>query len=306
MKILVTGGAGFIGSHLVEGLLAAGDQVRVVDNLSTGKRGNLPIHSSLEFIEGDVRDIDLMNRCVAGMDAVIHLAAVASVQASIEDPIETHQINFHGTLNLLEASRRSGINRFLYASSAAIYGDAATPPVPEDAPHNPLSPYAADKLSSEYYLLYYCKRFNLPATVFRFFNVYGPRQDPSSPYSGVISIFIDRVRQNLPITVYGKGTQTRDFVYVNDLVELLVRAIHEPVGVGEVFNVGTGVSHSLLELLGHLEKISKKKIEVRYKPARLGDIEHSRADASRLKSAFDTVPNTPFATGIEKLFRSLE
>jgi len=184
MKILVTGGAGFIGSHLVDKLLAADVKVRVLDDLSTGRLENLPRDKALEIIEGDIRDAALVDRCVEGMDAVVHLAAVASVQASVDDPVRTHQVNFDGTLNLLEASRRSGIRRFIYACSAAVYGDTANIPVAEETIPCPLSPYAIDKLSGEYYLLHYHRKYNLAATSFRFFNIYGPRQDPSSPYSG--------------------------------------------------------------------------------------------------------------------------
>lgn len=305
MNILVTGGAGFIGSHLVEKLLSAGDRVRVLDDLSTGKRENLPRHDAMEFIAGDIRDAGLVNRCVEGMNAMVHLAAVASVQASIDDPIRTHQVNFDGTLNLLEASHRYGVKRFLYACSAAVYGDTASIPVSEDIAPNPLSPYAVDKLTGEYYLLYYHRKYNLAATSFRFFNIYGPRQDPSSPYSGVISIFMDRLRRSQPVTVFGEGAQTRDFVYVADLVDLLARAAHGTEGVGGVFNVGTGMRHSLLQLLGHLEKLLGKKIERRHEPPRLGDIQHSCADVSRLKRVFGSAPATPFDRGLKKLLESL-
>lgn len=164
MNILVTGGAGFIGSHLVEKLLSVGDRVRVLDDLSTGKRENLPHHNALEIVEGDIRDAGLVSRCMEGMNAVVHLAAVASVQASIDDPIRTHQVNFDGTLNLLEASHRYGVKRFLYACSAAVYGDTASIPVSEDIAPNPLSPYAVDKLTGEYYLLHYHRKYNLAAT----------------------------------------------------------------------------------------------------------------------------------------------
>ncbi|MHB8744857.1 MAG: NAD-dependent epimerase/dehydratase family protein, partial [Sulfuricaulis sp.] len=249
MKVLVTGGAGFIGSHLVEKLLSAGDRVQVLDDLSTGKRANLPVNDALELVVGDIRDAGLVGRCMHGVDAVVHLAAIASVQASIDDPIRTHQVNFDGTLNLLEAARQFGIRRFLYACSAAVYGDTAAIPVSEGVALNPLSPYAVDKLAGEYYLLHYHRKYQLPATSFRFFNIYGPRQDPASPYSGVISIFTDRLLRNLPVTVFGDGGQTRDFVYVADLAELLARAVHGSEGVGDVINVGTGKRHSLLQLL---------------------------------------------------------
>lgn len=306
MKIMITGGAGFIGSHLVERLLAAGEQVCVLDDLSTGKRENLPRHEALEFIEGDIRDTGQVERCARGADAVVHLAAVASVQASMDDPVRTHQVNFDGTLNLLEASRRHGIKRFIYACSAAVYGDAAAIPVSEEAPTRPLSPYAVDKLSGEHYLLHYHSVHGLAATSFRFFNIYGPRQDPSSPYSGVISIFVERLKRHLPVTVYGDGKQTRDFVYVADLADLLARAVRGMDGNGGVFNVGTGRQHSLLDLLTSLEKISRQKIERRLEPARAGDIRDSCADVTRLKNTFGSVPATPFEQGLKKLLESLD
>lgn len=305
MKLLVTGGAGFIGSHLAERLLASGNSVRVLDDLSTGKRENLPRQGSLEFIEGDIRDAGLVSRCVEGMHAVVHLAAVASVQASMDDPVRTHQVNFDGTLNLLEASRRHGVARFLYACSAAVYGDTATLPVSEELTPKPLSPYAIDKLSGEQYLLHYQRTHGLAATSFRFFNIYGPRQDPSSPYSGVISIFVENLLRDRPVTVFGDGSQTRDFVYVADLADLLARAAHGTQGNGGVFNVGTGRQHSLLELLDCLEKLSGRKIERRHEAARRGDIQHSCADVSRLRRHFGVVPDTAFERGLEKLLESV-
>lgn len=305
MKVLITGGAGFIGSHLVEHLLATGASVRVLDNLSTGKRANLPAHARLDFIQGDVCDQNLVTESVRGMDAIVHLAAIASVQASIDDPLRAHQVNFTGTLNLLEASRRDGVRRFLYASSAAVYGDAASIPVSETDALNPLSPYASDKLSGEHYLLHYHRKHDLAATSFRFFNIFGPRQDPNSPYSGVISIFVERLRQNQPVTLFGDGNQTRDFVYVADLAELLARAVHGMDGVGRVLNVGTGKRHSLLQLLAHLENLSGKRIERRHEPVRLGDIQHSCADVSLLKEIYGSIPATPFDQGLAKLIASL-
>ena len=306
MKVLITGGAGFIGSHLTESLLARGDSVRVLDDLSTGKRQNLPQHAALEFIEGDIRDPGLVDRCVEGAGAVVHLAAIASVQASIDDPVRTHQVNFDGTLNLLEAARRNGTRRFLYACSAAVYGDAASIPVAEDSAPNPLSPYAVDKLAGEYYLLHYHRKYGLAATSFRFFNIYGPRQDPSSPYSGVISIFVDRLQRRQPVTIFGDGAQTRDFVYVGDLAALLARAVHGVEGAGGVLNVGTGRRHSLLQLLDHLEKLSGRKIERRHEAPRLGDILHSCAEVSRLKQVYGNAPSTAFDVGLGMLLESLK
>lgn len=291
---------------MVERLLAAGDTVRVVDDLSTGKRENLVQHRNLDFIEGDIRDFGLIHGCADGIDAIVHLAAVASVQASMDEPVRTHQVNFDGTLNLLEASRRHGVKRFIYASSAAVYGDVAAIPVSEQVVLKPLSPYATDKLSGEYYLSHYHRSYGLPATAFRLFNIYGPRQDPSSPYSGVISIFLESLIRNKPVTVFGDGNQTRDFVFVADLADLLARATHGTDGVGGVFNVGTGKRHSLLHLLATLEELAGKKIERRHEPARPGDIQHSCADVTHLRNTFGGAPTTSFEQGLKKLLQSVE
>ena len=305
MKILVTGGAGFIGSHLIERLLAAGHGVRVLDNLSTGKRHNLPQHPALEFIEGDIGDAATVDRCMPGVEAVVHLAAVASVQASIDDPRATHRSNFDGTLNLLEAAHVAGVQRFLYASSAAIYGDTSVIPVPEEARPNPLSPYAADKLAGEHYLHYYFHKHGLAGTAFRFFNIYGPRQDPSSPYSGVISIFVERLRQGKPVTIFGDGHQTRDFVYVGDLADLLAASLARPALVGATVNVGTGTENSLLQLLAILESLSGYALERQHAPARVGDILRSCADVTRLRQLAEKIPATPFRAGLQSLLTSM-
>lgn len=303
MKVLITGGAGFIGSHLAEHLLAAGSSVRVLDNLSTGKRENLPVHPRLEFVQGDIRDRSLVTDTARGMDAIVHLAAVASVQASVDDPTGTHETNFDGTLHLLEAARQQHIRRFLYASSAAVYGDNTCLPLVEEEILNPLSPYAADKLAGEYYLRFYHAKFGIETTAFRFFNIFGPRQDPSSPYSGVISIFIERVSRCEPVTIFGDGRQTRDFVYVGDLVKLLAQALSHTATAGQVINVGRGKQCSLLELLEALEKLTGKPVERRFAAARLGDIVHSCADISRLVRLLGKAPETDIVTGLGEILR---
>lgn len=305
MRVLITGGAGFIGSHMCELCLRQGHAVRVIDNLSTGKRENLPPHPRLEFIEGDVGDAATVQAAMIGIEAVVHLAAVASVQASIDDPIGTHRTNFDGTLNLLQAARVNNVKRFIYASSAAVYGDTERLPVGEDAPLNPLSPYAADKLAGEHYLKYYQRKHGLAGTAFRFFNIYGPRQDPSSPYSGVISIFVERLRHQQGVTLFGDGQQTRDFVYVGDLVGILYAALLRSELAGAVLNVGTGKQQSLLDLLSYLEAMSGRKIPRTHAPARIGDIVHSRADVARLRAAMGAVPQTPLAEGLKALLQSL-
>ena len=306
MVVLITGGAGFIGSHLAEQLLATGYQARVLDNLSMGKTENLPLaEAGLEFIEGDIRDQATVDKCVSGCDAIVHLAAVASVQASIDDPVATHQSNFDGTLHLLEAAREQNVQRFLYACSAAVYGDTEVLPVPETLIPNPLSPYAVDKLAGEYYLMYYFNKYGLNGTSFRFFNIYGPRQDPSSPYSGVISIFADRLRAGKGVTIFGDGKQTRDFVYVKDLAGLLAGALVREDLAGKITNIGTGKECSLLDLLDAMEKISGKSIERDFVDARVGDIRYSRADITRLKTLFEKIPATPIEKGLEALLASL-
>lgn len=288
LPILVTGGAGFIGSNLVDALLAGGARVRVLDDLSTGKRSNLPLdHARLEFVVGDVGNADCVGAAVRGCRAVVHLAAVASVQASVQDPLGTHRSNLIGTLNVCEAMREAGVRRVLFASSAAVYGNNGEgQAVDEETPKAPLTPYAADKLASEHYLDFYRRQHGLEPAIFRFFNIYGPRQDPSSPYSGVISIFTERARQGLPITVYGDGEQTRDFVYVGDLVGLLLQALEtDSVPPGAV-NVGLGRTTTLNRLLGHIGELLGSLPPVHNAPARPGDIRHSRASVERLLSRY--------------------
>lgn len=304
MQVLITGGAGFIGSHVAERLLARGESVRVLDNLSTGNLDNLPAgHPRLEFVRGDIRDPETVHRATEGADAVVHLAAVASVPASMEDPVGTHQTNFDGTLNLLVAAHAHGIRRFLYASSAAVYGDTAAIPVAESELPRPLSPYAADKLAGEHYLGYYVRTHSLNATAFRFFNIFGPRQDPASPYSGVISIFANRLKAGRGVTVFGDGRQTRDFVFVGDLAEILIDALGNEGLSGEVMNVGTGRECSLLDLLAALEALSGKRIEREHAPPRPGDIVRSCADVSRLRARFGRVPQTLIQEGLRELLR---
>lgn len=288
MRILVTGGAGFIGSHLVDMLLAGGHTVTVLDDFSTGSRKNLPKGASkLEIIEGDVADSGSLDRALADQDAFAHLAAVASVEASVRDPVGTHRTNLEGSIRLFDAAARARVGRAVYASSAAVYGDNPSLPLGEAAEKRPLSPYAADKLAGEHYLAYYHRLGKLDATAFRFFNVFGPRQDPSSPYSGVISIFLDRATRNAPITVFGDGNQTRDFVFVDDVVRALHTALTRPESQREqemrTFNVGRGVQVSLNDLLRTIADLpGVQELNVSYGPPRQGDIVHSLADVSQL------------------------
>lgn len=300
LPILITGGAGFIGSHLADALLAQGFAVRVLDDLSSGKRENLD--SRVELIVGDVADSALLRQAVRGCQAVVHLAAVASVQASVEDPVSTHRSNFIGTLNLCEAMRIEGIRRVLFASSAAVYGqNGEGMAVSEDTVKAPLTPYASDKLASEYYLDFYRREHALEPAIFRFFNVYGPRQDPLSPYSGVISIFAQRAVERLPITVFGDGEQTRDFIYVGDLVKLLVQALLAEDVAESAINVGLDRSTSLNQLLAEIGALTGGLPQITYAAPRAGDIRHSRADNRRLLARYTLDESTPLSIGLARL-----
>lgn len=301
--VLVTGGAGFIGSHLVDALLAKGYAVRVLDDLSTGKRSNLPLDNPrVELIVGDVADAALVSRAAEGCQAVAHLAAVASVQASVDDPVRTHQSNFIGTLNVCEAMRQAGTKRVIYASSAAVYGNNGEgEAISEDTPKSPLTPYASDKLSGEHYLNFYRRQHALEPVIFRFFNIFGPRQDPSSPYSGVISIFAERAEKGVPIAVFGDGEQTRDFFYVGDLVKLLVQALELPQAPEDAINVGLNKTTSLNQLLAALSDVVGQLPAVSYQAARPGDIRHSRANNQRLCELLVLEEPTPLVEGLARL-----
>jgi UDP-glucose 4-epimerase len=263
---------------------------------------NLPAGDGrLEFLRGDIRQPADVRAALSGVDAIAHLAAVASVQLSVEDPVAAHSVNFDGTLGLLEGARKVGVRRVVYASSAAVYGDARDLPVTEGLRLGPLTPYAADKLAGEHYLDFYCRQFGFAASAFRFFNVYGPRQDPGSPYSGVISIFMDRARRGVPVRVYGDGRQTRDFVYVDDVVAVLKRALLGQLQGFRAVNVGTGREQTLEDLLAVVESLYGRVVERSYEPARPGDIRRSVAAVDRLGAEFGPVPATTLAEGLAAL-----
>ncbi len=301
--ILITGGAGFIGSNLAEALLEQGYSLRILDDLSTGKRSNLALDNPrVELIEGDVADAALVVQVMRGCRAVVHLAAVASVQASVEDPVRTHQSNFIGTLNVCEAMRQTGVKRVLFASSAAVYGNNGEgESIAEDTAKSPLTPYASDKLASEQYLDFYRRQHGLEPVIFRLFNVFGPRQDPSSPYSGVISIFCERALKGLPITIFGDGEQTRDFIYLGDLVQILVQALEAPQVQEGAINVGLNRATTLKQMLAALGEVVGALPAVTYAPARSGDIRHSRANNQRLLERFELAEPTPMSVGLARL-----
>ncbi|KAF0191333.1 MAG: hypothetical protein FD165_1929 [Gammaproteobacteria bacterium] len=303
---LVTGGAGFIGSHLVERLLMDGWKVRVLDNLSTGKLENLPSHGSLEFIHGDVGDYDTVVRASESVAWIFHQAAIASVPRTIDDPIGSHHTNYLGTLNVLEAAKYNCVSRVVFAASAAAYGDMSTPPLNEDMPANPLSPYAIDKLSSEYCCKVYFQLFGLEAVGLRYFNVFGPRQDPSSPYSGVISIFVDTLlRKEIPV-IFGDGEQTRDFVYISDVIEANIKAAESRQAPGTVLNIGTGTGVTLNRLLRMLGEIMNTPVNANYKGSREGDIRDSWANITRAKEVLDWRPNINMEDGLIQLISYLK
>jgi len=309
MTVLVTGGAGFIGSHVVDRLVADGLQVRVLDDLSTGTLKNLAaVRDVIEFVQGDIADPVTVAAAVADCRGVVHLAAVASVEASVREPLRTNRTNLVGTLTVLEAAAAAGAGKVVYASSAAVYGEAARLPITETSPLHPLSPYAADKLAGEHYLAHYQRQGRLDGTAFRFFNVYGPRQDPGSPYSGVISVFLERVGNGQKVTVHGDGSQTRDFVYVGDVVEGIKRALDGQVAtagstVGDlrVLNLGHGSSTSLLGLLDTVMTVYGRhgEVEVEHAPRRHGAIAHSLADVSALRRELGWAPSPSLAEGPE-------
>jgi UDP-glucose 4-epimerase len=271
---LVTGGAGFVGSHLCDALVARGDTVRVLDNLSTGHRRNVPPTATL--IEGDVADPDLAASALHGADGCFHLAAIASVEKGVKDWLGTHRTNLTGTITILDAIRRQNSHiPVVYASSAAVYGDAATVPIAEITSCIPLSAYGADKYACELHARVASHVHGIPTVGLRFFNVYGPRQDPKSPYSGVISIFCERIRRGLPVTIFGDGEQTRDFVYVGDVVAALLAGMELRPHNAPVFNVCTGTPISVDALARQIADLAGTALEARHEPPRMGEIRHS-------------------------------
>jgi len=304
MNYLVTGGAGFIGSHITERLLADGHTVRILDNFSTGKRENIPAAAGVEVIEGDVGDVETVRNAMHDINYVFHEAAIASVPETVGNPLASERINYRGTLNILESARHAGVKRVVFACSAAVYGDLPELPKREGMPLRPLSPYAVDKLASEHACKVYTHLYGLEAVALRYFNVFGPRQDPSSPYSGVISIFSDCLRQGKQPTIYGDGEQTRDFVFVSDVVEANIRAAASATSPGSAINIATGNTLSINDLLRTICHIQGQPFAPRYLPGRQGDIRHSRADISLARELLDWEPVAEFETGLRELFSS--
>ncbi len=303
-RVLVTGGAGFIGSHLVEALVAAKHKVTVLDNISTGKISNLSsVKAKIDFIKGDMSNMRLLKRACAKQDCVFHLAAIASVPFSVQHPIETHEINATGTLKVLQAAREAKVKRVIYSSSAAVYGDEPSLPKKETSPIRPLTPYALTKLTGEQYTIMFGQIYGMETVALRYFNVYGPRQDPNSPYSGVITRFAASLKRGKKPIIYGDGMQTRDFVYVADVVQANLKAM-KTRATGKVFNIATGVQVSVREMLAHLNEIMKTKVPAIYSPKRPGDILHSVADISQAKKILKFSPRFTFHEGLEETVQS--
>ena len=296
---LVTGGAGFIGSHLVEALARQGRRVRVLDNFRTGLRSNLDgIRPAPEIVEADLTDGAAVARATAGVGRVFHLGALASVQLSVEDPSASHAVCATGTLNVLDAARRSGVRRVVYAASSSAYGIPVGDVQTEDDPVRPLSPYAAAKLAGELYCEAFAATYGLETVRVRFFNIFGPHQRADSPYSGVIALFTAALTANRQPTVFGDGLQSRDFTYVADAVQALVKASAAPGVSGRVYNVGTGRSVTVLELAAALNRLLGTDLPVKHSPARAGDVRHSRADISRARRDLGYEPAVSFEDGL--------
>jgi len=300
-KYLVTGGAGFIGSNIVERLVERGDDVRVLDNLSTGNEENLaPFMDSIDFRKGDIRDAADVKSALDGVEFVIHQAALRSVAKSVEQPIITNDVNVNGTLNILMLSHEAGIKRVVYASSSSAYGDCDTYPQGEDIAPNPISPYAVSKLTGEYYCRMFSATMGLETVSLRYFNVFGPRQNPESKYSAVIPAFIAALMGDSPCTIDGDGTQSRDFTYVGNVVDANLASCEVPEAAGMFFNVACGEDYSVIDVAEGIKKILGKEIESVHGPRRPGDVMRTYADISRMRDILKVEPRVHFHEGLEK------
>jgi nucleoside-diphosphate-sugar epimerase len=297
-QYLVTGGAGFIGSHLTEELVRRGERVRVVDSLITGKRQNLAHIHGVEFLHGDLADMPVASQAVAGVDYVLHQAAIPSVPRSVEDPLTSNRANVDASLNLLVAARDAKVKRFVYAGSSSAYGNQPTLPKVETMPTAPRSPYALQKLVAEQYAQMFTELYGLETVSTRYFNVFGPRQDPSSPYSGVISLFISALCEGRRPTIHGDGEQTRDFTYVANVVDGVLRACHAPNVAGQVINVATSGRVSLNHLFRTLRNLTGTDVEPIYAAPRAGDVKDSQADITKARTLLGYTPLVSFEDGL--------
>jgi UDP-glucose 4-epimerase len=305
---LVTGGAGFIGSHLVERLLAdhPDAQVRILDDFSTGRMVNLPFAAAagarLEIVRGDIRDLATVERAAAGAVVIFHQAAMRSVPRSVADPLGANDHNVNGTLNVLEAARRVGVPRVVYASSSSVYGDRPELPKREDQPLAPISPYAVSKAAGEQYAAVWHRLYGVETVGLRYFNVFGPRQDPASEYAAVIPRFILWGLRGAALEIHGDGQQSRDFTYIDNVVEANCLAADAPGAAGQAFNVGCGERVSLLDIIGRLETLLGRPVERRHTPSRAGDVPHTLANIERAGKLLGYTPMVPFDEGLRRTF----
>ncbi|HAM34637.1 MAG TPA: LPS biosynthesis protein WbpP [Elusimicrobia bacterium] len=310
---LVTGGAGFIGSNIAEELVRRGKRVRVLDNLSTGKPGHMAaFRDRVEFMRGDIRDFSDCRRAVKGADYVLHQAAIRSVPKSVDHPLETHESNSTGTLLMLTAAREAKVRRFVYASSSSVYGECTLFPQREDHLPRPVSPYAAQKLAGEHYAILFAKTYGLETVSLRYFNVFGPRQDPESQYSAVVPRFMEQAFRGEPLELHWDGRQSRDFTFVANVVQANILAALTHKGVGEAFNIANGRCYSLVDMLRVIESIVGRKIETSHTPKRAGDVRKTSADISKARRLLGYRPVVGFEEGlkltwdyfVERYFRS--
>jgi UDP-glucose 4-epimerase len=301
MKYLVTGGAGFIGSHIVEALIKRGDSVRVFDNLSVGNKSNLSsIWNDIEFVKGDLRKTADVAKAVRGIDVIFHQAALRSVPRSVDDPSSTNDVNITGSLNLLMAARQAKVKRLVYASSSSLYGDNKVYPQVETMRASPLSPYAVAKVTAEYYCAVYSKTFGFETVSLRYFNVFGPRQHPDSQYACVIPKFMESAKAGKPLDIHWDGKQSRDFTYIENVVNANLLAAAKPGIGGEFFNVACGTSYSLLDIVNGLERLSCRKLLRRHHPMRAGDVRKTWADISKAKRLIGYKPKIDFQEGLRR------
>ncbi|MBI2877281.1 MAG: SDR family oxidoreductase [Candidatus Tectomicrobia bacterium] len=300
MRFLVTGGAGFIGSHLAAELLRTGGEVRVFDNFSTGKRANLEGLSGLEILEGDLRNLEAVKQACEGVDYLFHQGALPSVARSLENPLESTMVNTVGTLHVLMAAHQAGVKRVIYAASSSAYGDTPTLPKREEMRPDPLSPYAASKLAGEEYCKVFAHAYGLETVSLRYFNVFGPRQDPFSFYAAVIPKFILLARKGEPLPIFGDGEQSRDFTYIENVVQANLLAMRAAGAAGQVFNIGCGDRISLNQLVEALSQILQRDLHRDYQAARPGDVRHSLADISRAQNILGYQPAVSLREGLTR------
>jgi len=303
---LVTGGAGFIGSNIVEKLVENKEKVRVLDNFSTGKKENLKqVAANIDLIEGDIRDLATCQKAMEGVDFCLHQAALPSVQRSVEDPLTTNEVNVNGTLNILFAAKEAAVKRVVYAGSSSAYGNTPTLPKREDMTPNPLSPYAVTKLVGEYYCRAFQATFGLSTVILRYFNVFGPRQDPNSLYSAVIPKFITAMLSGNSPTIYGDGEQSRDFTYIENVVQANLLACKAKGIEGEIFNIAMGERVIINELIGYIDDLLATSLTPAYAEPRAGDVKHSLADISKAEKLLGYHPKVSFEEGLGKTIEGI-